>query len=197
MSDSNWRSRGYIPHFDQPGLIQGVTFRLWDSLPSHVVVAMADDPDTLSDPEKRERLEKYLNSGYGECYLKQTKIALLVESSLLFFDGKRYRLFAWVVMPNHVHVLVELYRDYTLDQILHSWKGYTAGEANNLLGRKGPFWYREYFDRYVRNEKHFARAVEYIHNNPVVAGLVRKAEDWPFSSARYYTDWTAAIPGGS
>ena len=120
----------------------------------------------------------------------------LVENALLYFDGKRYRLFAWVVMPNHVHVLVELFEDHTLDQILHSWKSYTATEANNILGRRGQFWYREYYDRYIRNEAHFARAVEYIHNNPVAAGLVSRAEDWRFSSARKYKDWTAAIPGG-
>ena len=183
MSNSNWRSRGYIPHFDHPDLIQGITFRLWDSLPAHVVQAMASDPDAQSDPEKRERLEELLNAGYGRCYLKQPQIATLVENALLYFDDQRYRLFAWVIMPNHAHALLQSFKGYTLGQILHSWKSYTASKANNILGRQGQFWYREYFDRYIRDEAHFARAVDYIHNNPVVAGLVTKAEDWPYSSA--------------
>lgn len=197
MSHTEWRSRGYLPHFDQPGLIQGVTFRLWDSLPAHVVADLMEDTETMSDPEKRERLESYLNAGYGQCYLAKPAIALLVENALLHFDAERYRLIAWVVMPNHVHALVELFEGHPLDKILHSWKSFTASKANDILKRQGPFWFREYYDRYIRNELHFARAVEYIHNNPVVAGLVEKAEDWPFSSVRYYADRTAAIPGGT
>jgi REP element-mobilizing transposase RayT len=145
---------------------------------------MIGDPETLSDPEKRERLENYLNAGYGRCYLKQPQIATLVENAFLYFDGRRYRLYAWVIMPNHVHTLFQPFEGYTLGRIIHSWKSYTASRANDILGRKGEFWYREYYDRYIRNEAHFARAVDYIHNNPVAARLVVKAEDWPYSSAR-------------
>jgi len=86
-------------------------------------------------------------------------------------------------MPNHIHVLVETVEGYTLSEILHSWKSYTAQEANKILGNKDTFWQREYFDRYVRDDGHFAACVEYIHQNPVKAGLVPCAEDWRFSSA--------------
>jgi REP element-mobilizing transposase RayT len=188
MQHKEWYSRGYLPHFDAPGVIQGVTFRLWDSLPDDVVQSLADE--TLENSKKRARLEKYLNAGYGACYLRDPRIASLVENALLYFDGKRYRLFAWVIMPNHVHVLIEIFVGFPLDTIIHSWKSYTANEANKLLKRTGPFWFREYFDRYIRNKQHFANAVRYIHRNPLEAGLVEKAEDWTFSSARLWTeDW--------
>jgi putative DNA methylase len=186
MEHKGWFSRGYLPHFDGPGLIQEITFRLWDALPAEVVQALADE--ALVDVEKWARMEEYLNAGYGACYLRDPRIASLVEEALFHFDGKRYRLIVWVVMPNHVHVMIEIFEGWPLDKILHSWKSYTANEANKFLQRKGKFWFREYFDRYIRDERHFANAVNYIHENPVKAGLVEKAEDWPYSSARFWLD---------
>jgi putative DNA methylase len=182
-----WHSRGYLPHFDAPGVIQSITFRLWDALPADVVQALADDKDTMSDDQKRTRIEEYLDAGYGACYLRDPRLARLVENALFYFDGKRYRLFAWVVMPNHVHVLIEIFYGFPLGDVLHSWKSYTATEANNILGRKGSFWFEDYFDRYVRDEQHFMNVVHYIHENPVKAGLVVKAENWEFSSARAWS----------
>ena len=184
MKHKEWYSRGYLPHFDAPGLIQGVTLRLWDSLPAEIVEQL--EKDSLEDSAKRTRVEEYLNVGYGACYLGDPRIARLVENALLHFDGQRYRLIAWVIMPNHVHVLLEIFAGYPLDTVVHSWKSYTANEANKLLQRQGRFWFREYFDRYIRDEQHFANAVRYIHDNPVKAGLVEKAENWAFSSARLY-----------
>jgi REP element-mobilizing transposase RayT len=89
-------------------------------------------------------------------------------------------------MPNHVHVLIQLREGYPMHKIIHSWKSFTANEANKLLGLKGPFWYHEYYDRFIRDQRHFDNAVRYIHENPVKAGLVEKPEDWPFSSARFW-----------
>ncbi len=195
MDDVIWRTRGYLPHLDMPGLIQGVTFHLWDSIPKHALQSLSDDPSAISLPEKRERIENYLNNGYGCCYLNIPQIAALVESALLHFDGERYRIYAWVVMPNHVHVLVERFDDNRLDEILHSWKSFTAKEANILLGRRGSFWFREYFDRFIRDGRHFESAVNYIHNNPVAAGLVSSPEEYPFSSARFVDDWRDIAPG--
>jgi putative DNA methylase len=183
MIEKGWYSRGYIPHFDAPGVVQAITFRLWDSLPADVAQKLAEEADNV---QKRIRAEEYLNAGYGACYLSDPRIACLVEDALFHFDGKRYRLIAWVVMPNHVHVMIEIFVGWSLDKILHSWKSYTATEANKVLQRKGKFWFREYFDRYIRDERHFANAVNYIHENPVKAGLVEKAEDWGFSSARFW-----------
>ena len=178
-----WYTRGYIPHFDRPGLIQGITFRLADSLPAHVLVSLDQEFPSADDPARRARIEEYLNSGHGACHLRDPRIARMVIAALLYFDGKRYRMIAWVIMPNHVHVLIEILEGYSLGTIVHSWKSYTAKEANRILGRTGRFWFREYFDRYIRDERHFENAVQYIHNNPVKAGLVATPGDWPFSSA--------------
>ena len=194
MEHKDWHSRGYLPHLDRPGLIQGITFRLWDSLPAHVVALLQEEAETTADEIKRARVEAYLNAGYGRCYLREPQIARLVEQAFFYFDGQRYRLIAWVVMPNHVHVLIEQFEGQPLDKIIHSWKSYTATEANDYLRRQGKFWYPDYYDRYIRDERHFANAVNYIHNNPVKAGLVEQAEDWEFSSARVYQRDTGCEP---
>ena len=180
-----WHSRGYLPHFDAPDLIQGITFRLWDSLPADIVNILAAEADEETDAERRARIEGYLNAGYGACYLRNPAIAALVEQTLGHFDGERYRLIAWVVMPNHVHAITETFEGHTLSQIVHSWKSFTATEANAVLGRNGQFWFRDYFDRFIRDERHLANAIRYVHENPVAAGLVEKPEAWPFSSARF------------
>ena len=109
----------------------------------------------------------------------------MVQNSMLKFEGLRYRLFAWVVMPNHVHSLMTRFEEYELKDLVHSLKSYTAHEANRILCREGKFWMDDYFDRYIRNEKHFYKTIEYIENNPVKAGLCAKPSDWRFSSARF------------
>ena len=106
-----------------------------------------------------------------------------MEDALLHFDDQRYRLIAWCVMPNHVHVLIETWKRWPLASVLHSWKSYTAHAANQILGRSGDFWFREYFDRFIREDRHFANAVKYIEENPVMAGLARRPEEWRWSSA--------------
>ena len=112
----------------------------------------------------------------------------MVQGSLLNFDSMRYRLLAWVVMPNHVHVLFELVEGWTIAKIVAAWKKFTArricDDQRDSGGRPGgPVWHREYWDRYIRDERHFKRAVEYIDSNPVKAGLVGRAESWRWSSA--------------
>jgi REP element-mobilizing transposase RayT len=86
-------------------------------------------------------------------------------------------------MPNHVHVLIETREGYPLGAVAHSWKSFTAKEANAILGRAGNFWMPDYFDRFIRDERHYWATVAYIENNPVVAGLCRRPRDWRFSSA--------------
>jgi putative DNA methylase len=87
-------------------------------------------------------------------------------------------------MPNHVHVMVETQPGFPLSELLHSWKSYTASQANKILGRHGEFWQREYLDRFIRHADHYVRAIRYIEGNPGKAGLVKHTADWPFSSAR-------------
>lgn len=180
-----WHSRGYLPHLDQPGLVQSITFRLVDSLPREILHRMEAELAGKPDLLKRQRLEAYMDAGYGACHLRNPQIATLVEDAFLYFDGLRYHLLAWVIMPNHVHVLIETLAGYPLGDIVHSWKSFTAKQANKVLGQTGRFWQPDYFDRYIRNEQHFFNIVNYIHHNPVKAGLVEQAAQWPFSSARY------------
>ena len=88
-------------------------------------------------------------------------------------------------MPNHVHLLCTPLLGHSLADIMHSIKSFTSSEANKMLNRKGRFWQKEYFDRYIRSARQFARTVTYIENNPVKSSLCEKAEDWPFSSAAF------------
>lgn len=131
----------------------------------------------------QRRIERYLDQGYGEAFLKVPEVAKMVQDSLLKFDGSRYRLYSWVVMPNHVHCLMTRSEEYELSDILHSLKSFTSHEANKILNRHGQFWIEDYFDRYIRDQQHFERTVQYIENNPVKAGLCREPGDWPYSSA--------------
>ncbi len=133
--------------------------------------------------EKEKRIAAMLDLGVGKCHLRDPRIAKMVEDSLLYFDAERYRLLCWCVMPNHVHTMIEILPAHPLEEVLHSWKSFTSKEANRILKRKGNFWQREYHDRFIRDDDHYAWAFRYIKGNPVKAGLVATAEDWRWSSA--------------
>jgi REP element-mobilizing transposase RayT len=141
-------------------------------------------------------VETLADAGHGACHLREPLVASLVERSLLCFEGVRYGLRAWVVMPNHVHALLTPKADESLSRILWSWKSFTAKEANKLLGRAGQFWQEDYFDRYIRDEGHFNGVVRYIEANPVKAGLCGAPEEWPFGSARLPTPLAGARASG-
>ena len=178
-----WYSRGYVPHFDSAGIIQMVGFRLGDSLPREAIDRLDQELKFKPDRERLEYIHEYLDKGFGACHLRDHRIATLVKVALIYFDNQRYRLHAWVIMPNHVHVLFGVFDNHPLAKVVQSWKGFTAREANKILERKGKFWQRDYFDRFIRDEGHFYDALNYIHMNPVKACLVNKPEDWPYSSA--------------
>jgi len=184
---AGWHSRGYLPHYDGGEIPQFITFRLGDSLPQTVLdkwrIELQKETGIDIDAALRRRIEAYLDQGYGTCYLKDERVAMMVQNSLLFHDRQRYRLSAWVVMPNHLHFLATPCAGVELSDIQHSLKSYTAHEANKILGRAGQFWQVEAFDRFIRNHDHYAKTIVYIENNPVKAGLCAKASDWRFSSA--------------
>ncbi len=194
-----WYSRGYLPHLDAPGTLQFITFRLGDSLPQTVLKQVEEElrqiPVSIRERERRKKIEQWLDAGLGCCALGHPRMAEVMQQTLQIFDGERYRLIAWCIMPNHVHVLIE--PTISLPNILQSWKSFTGSWAishNAELGlgvpipratgaTKNQFWMREYWDRYIRDEKHFHTTVNYIHNNPVKAGLCAAVHDWPWSSA--------------
>jgi len=177
--------RGYLPHYDGGRIIQFVTFRLADSLPQKVIdrYALERERKLITEIEYHRKVDKFLDEGRGTAHLKNDAIALCIVETLHKFAGEKYRLYSWVIMPNHVHVLFTPNKGYALAEIMHSIKSFTAKYANRILGRSGRFWSPEYFDRFIRNEKHFDKAVAYIENNPVKAGLCRSPEEWELSSA--------------
>jgi REP element-mobilizing transposase RayT len=194
-----WHSRGYLPHFDAGEVFQSITFRLADSMPQSLLESWRADlvRESVEFGDKlRLRIEAYLDSGYGACYLLNPQIANIVQNALLYLDGNRYRLSAWVVMPNHVHFLAAPRDGQSLSKIMHSIKSYTSQEANKILLRKGRFWFEDYFDRYIRNARHFENAISYVESNPVRAGLCRRAVDWPFGSARHRAERTTKASAG-
>jgi len=180
--EKGWHSRGYHPHFDKSGIIQTVTFRLADSLPQEVLKRLEQDLKYKNTKANREYIEECLNKGYGECQLKKKECAEIVENLILSGNNRIYELISWIVMPNHVHVIIKIKQGNSLSNIVKKWKGRSAFEINKMVGRSGSFWQRDYFDRYIRDERHLLAAIEYVHMNPVKSGLASNPEDWEFSS---------------
>ena len=182
-----WYSRGYLPHFDGGEILQFVTLHLKDALPVKVIerwkMELAREKDDVKQKILFRKCEKYLDAGYGECFLKIEVVAELVKNSLLYFDGNKYKLAGWVIMPNHLHLLFKPLNETSLTNIMHSFKSFTSQKANQLLNRKGKFWQEDYFNRFIRNYEHFEKTLNYIELNPVKAGLCEKAADWKYSSA--------------
>lgn len=184
-----WYSRGYLPHVDREGMTQLLCSRLFDSMPQEVLdewkAELAHLPQDAYQVERRKRIDAYLDQGYGCCLLREPDVAKIVQDNWLHFAGSRYQLHAWVVMPNHTHILFTPLPGWDLSKIVHTWKSYTAHAINKRLKRSGKLWQDEPFDRYIRNQRHFDNAVAYIEKNPVKAGLCATPEAWPWSSASF------------
>ncbi len=187
LRETGWHSRGYLPHFDGRKVPQFITSHLFDSVPGSVLERWKRELNVSNSRADQillqRRIEKYLDQGYGQAFMKDHRVATMIQDVLLGSDNESYRLSAWVVMPNHVHMLATRFEDYTLADIMQSFKSLTSHKANKLLNRRGQFWMLDYFDRYIRNAEHFAKTMQYIENNPVKARLCKRPEDWPFSSA--------------
>lgn len=173
-----------VLHFDDPTLIQMVTFRLADALPGWDA-----RPPAMStiDPDAAKlwfrRYDGLLDQHHGACLLARDDVATIVREALLFGARERYALYGWVVMPNHVHVLMQTTPGWSLSRIMRDLKGFTARRINVLLGREGAVWQKEYYDRYMRNPRHFDAGERYIAMNPVKAGLVEAPHLYRWSSA--------------
>ena len=161
-----------------------ITYRLADSLP-HNKLKELDRFSAEEDLDRRKTIEKYLDSGLGSCLLKTDNTANIVINNWLHWSTQKYDLINFVVMPNHVHILIRQIAGYKLESILHSWKSYTSKVINQINNKSGPVWSQEYWDRYIRDETHFRSASNYINNNPVKAKLVAQPVDWPFLGMHY------------
>jgi len=183
--NSDLRTRGYLPHYEGDELIQFITYRLADSLPFSILKKLKFQRDSgrITEQEYYVEIERYLDKCNGPTHLRHERIAKIIEENLLRFDGIKYFLLHWVIMPNHIHLLLRPKEGYSLASIVHSLKSFTANRANKQLGLSGRFWSVEYFDRFIRSEEHFAKTVSYIHNNPVKAGLCESPRAWKFGCA--------------
>jgi REP element-mobilizing transposase RayT len=182
-----WHDRGYLPHLELIGRATGITFRLADSLPKHVIEKLKEFYSEKSDPKQAEELSRqiatYEDAGVGRCWLRDQECARIVAEAICYFNGERYDLIEWCVMPNHVHVIVNLRASYSFENIVRSWKNYTARRINLHVGNAGRLWATDYFDRVIRDEEHLVRARRYVRMNPVKAGLCHTPEEWRWSSA--------------
>jgi len=192
-------ARGKLPHLKREGPAYFITFRL---LPRAALERLkherkaivqqaraANRPLTWHEEQQlflwySERIEAFLDAGSGECWLRRPEISELVAGAVNYFATERYDLHAWVVMPNHVHVVFRPHPNHTVSDIGHSWKSFTANEANRMLNRVGElFWQKESYDHWIRDDAERARLCAYVTDNPVKARLCSQPTDWLWSSA--------------
>ena len=188
------RQGRYLPHWSKEGATYAVTFRLTDAVPSEVseswrlerkkIIERAQQQGrSLTHIERiemhrlhSEKIESFLDAGHGECLLRDTHLAEILHNALKHFDGERYELVAWAIMPNHVHVILKPFAGCELPKIVHSWKSFTSKQINRQLDRQGVLWMDEYYDHLIRDEEDFRNQVGYVLANPEKAGL----QDWPW-----------------
>ena len=171
-----------LPHWHPEGAWIFLTWRLLGSLPRNKV--LPPHPPNATDGQRFVALDRYLGrASTGPVWLKDPRVAACVVVSLLNSEEwGMYGLQSWVLMSNHVHVLLNPRQPVC--KITRTVKNMCAREANRILGRTGEgFWQDESYDHWVRNPKEFGRIVTYIEENPVAAGLVTRADEWPWSSA--------------
>ncbi|HVT46019.1 MAG TPA: transposase [Thermoanaerobaculia bacterium] len=174
------RKRSTLPHWDVRDGIYFITICLANAFPQSMdetLAAFRHARDGADDPRREEllqQLESSLDEGHGSCWLARPDLATLVSTALKHFDGARYRLGSYSVMPNHVHAVYRSMPQWPLSSVMHSWKSFTSKEANRLLNRTGQFWQEDYFDRLMRTRRELEQTTQYVMNNPAAAGLV----DW-------------------
>ena len=183
----------HLPHWTCNGAVYHTVFRLADSIPQSKLDQWAEprsceEPGQQTDQAQQEaryrrtkEIDTWLDSGHGAAHLRQPVIAEIVANALKYFDGDRYRLHAWCVMPNHVHVIVEPLGANPLSKIIHSWKSFTANSINRRLGLSGALWQADAYNHIIRTQEEYEYQVRYVWHNPDKANI----PDWPWR-------WTAA-----
>ncbi len=219
-------TRRNLPHWYVPSASHFLTFRLTGTIPRQV---LADFRDMKAQLLRRNKLrqsmaryrvaahkqlfaafDEYLDRNQDIRWLADPRVAAMIRGSLHFWNGQKYGLCAYCILPNHVHILLTPFgiepssnaerdrlepgesadKNSPLSDILHSLKSYSAHEANRLLGRTGQFWQHESYDHWVRDDDELERIVAYINANPVKAGLATRPWEFPWCSAhdRYLHD---------
>ena len=170
-----------LPHMHQEGVIQYITFRLNDSLPQkardEIKNRLTNFKENNPEPWDNNTTYRYwtlmgklqsrlLDNGYGNCILKDPEVRKIVDDAIIHCNGLTYELIAYVVMPNHVHMLIKPIEQHSVMSIMQSLKSFTASRINRLTGNKGPVWMKRYYDRMVRNPRDLEHYVKYIACNP-------------------------------
>jgi REP element-mobilizing transposase RayT len=186
-----------LPHWRRDGATYAVNFRLADSLPAEVlerwrierdhIIANAQSLARNPSPHElrrlrelhSERVEAWLDSGYGSCILREDRFAQLVRDAILHFDGDRYAIYAWCVMPNHAHAVLRVNPDVDVSRVVGSWKGFAGKRIREMLDTRGEgeIWQKEPYDHLIRDAEDLHNQIRYVLNNPVKAGL----RDWPWA----------------
>ncbi|MEM1085517.1 MAG: transposase [Verrucomicrobiota bacterium] len=180
------RHLNHLPHWQQESACVFITWRLADSVPKGLTDRwkaereewLGDHPEPWSEDVREDyhrkfssKLEEWMDQGMGKCVLREPRLAAVVAESLSHFDGERYLLDSFVVMPNHVHVLFQLLPGFPMEKLVQSWKRYSARRINELRGEGGQLWHKRYWDTLVRGERHFWKVRRYIRDNPAKAKL--------------------------
>lgn len=188
VASLNISAGAHLPHWQCNNAIYHVSFRLADSIPQVVRDQWTRERKEVFENERNgtevskeikikmdyllsEKVDKFLDTGQGACYLKHPEIAKMVANTITCFDNIRYRLHAWCVMPNHVHIIVEPIFQHKLDQIIHAWKSITAHKANAILKRSGIFWQQDAYNHIIRSKKEYNFQISYTWENPDKARL--------------------------
>ena len=195
MNEIQKRQGAYLPHWTKEGGTYFVTFRTADSLPVEAVkelkseasllknksdwVALTPDEVARAGRLNSEQYERLLDNAFGACVLRHAECAKLVADALLYYAESQYRLWAWCVMPNHVHAVVRPHADVSLSAIVHGWKSVSSRRIGKVLGSGGVLWQAEYYDHLIRDETEFQHFVRYTLKNPATAGLI----DWEWVGA--------------
>ncbi|MFW6303123.1 MAG: transposase [Candidatus Sumerlaeota bacterium] len=175
-----------LPHWTKEDSIYWITFRLGDSVPQSKIAVWRDERrrwvDAHPKPWSKEvwleyhrefelRIDKWLDRGFGSQSLAHPHVREALKTCMLRFEGERLNIHCAVIMPTHVHVLLEPLKGYQLSALLKGMKGAGAREANRILRRTGPFWEEESYDHIVRNREQYLYFCDYIANNPSKACL--------------------------
>ncbi len=179
--DYLWLWWGSLPHWEQAGKLYFVTFRLNDALPSTVLNRLKQMKEDFlrSHPQPwdfdtgcfyfkhiSDTIDKYIDSGYGSCVLRSDEVRQILIDTLLENDGKDYNLYDYVIMPNHIHLLIKPSPELTLKEVMSGIKRKSAFRINSKMNVKGSLWQREYYDRLIRNYDELQTICQYINDNP-------------------------------
>jgi putative transposase len=174
-----WHEPGYLLHFDANTVLQHIVFRTFGSIPPNVIAKIRELPRL----ERAKALDYFLDQSSTGRLFSEPACATILQNCLKFFDGDRYDLQAWCVTPTHIHVLLVSDPNVLIGQCVHSWKHATTRVLKTDLGLEGPFFAKDYFDRFCRTPRQAEATIGYIEANPVKAGLCSTKESWPWSPA--------------